>query len=138
MNEKKLLDALSLDEGRRARIYIDTVGKVSGGVGRNLTDKGFRQDEIDLMLRNDIAEAVAELDRVAPWWRGLNDARQNALANMMFNIGAPRLLGFKKFLAALQVGDWKTAEREMLDSKWARQVGDRSTRLALLIRTGAF
>jgi len=136
MNDQKLLDALSLDEGRRARIYTDTVGKVSGGVGRNLTDKGFRQDEIDLMLRNDIAEAVAELDRVAPWWRGLSDARQNALVNMMFNLGATRLLGFKKFLAALQVGDWKTAEREMLDSKWARQVGDRSTRLALLIRTG--
>lgn len=138
MNEQKLLDALSLDEGRRARIYTDTVGKVSGGVGRNLTDKGFRQDEIDLMLRNDIAEAVAELDRVAPWWRGLNDARQNALVNMMFNLGAPRLLGFKKFLAALQVGDWAKAEGEMLDSKWARQVGDRSTRLALLIRTGEF
>lgn len=138
MNEQKLLDALSLDEGRRARIYTDTVGKVSGGVGRNLTDKGFRQDEIDLMLRNDIAESVAELDRVAPWWRGLNDARQNALVNLMFNLGAPRLLGFKKFLAALQVGDWKTAEREMLDSKWARQVGSRSTRLALLIRTGEF
>lgn len=138
MNEQKLLDALSLDEGRRARIYTDTVGKVSGGVGRNLTDKGFRQDEIDLMLRNDIAESVAELDRVAPWWRGLNDARQNALVNMMFNLGATRLMGFKKFLAALQVGDWKTAEREMLDSKWAKQVGSRSNRLALLIRTGAF
>lgn len=138
MNEQKLLDALSLDEGRRARIYTDTVGKVSGGVGRNLTDKGFRQDEIDLMLRNDIAEAVAELDRVAPWWRGLNDARQNALVNMMFNLGATRLMGFKKFLAALQVGDWAKAESEMLDSKWARQVGDRSTRLALLIRNGKF
>lgn len=138
MNEQKLLDALSLDEGRRALIYTDTVGKVSGGVGRNLTDKGFRQDEIDLMLRNDIAEAVAELDRVAPWWRGLNDARQNALVNMMFNLGATRLMGFKKFLAALQVGDWAKAESEMLDSKWARQVGDRSTRLALLIRTGVF
>lgn len=138
MNEQKLLDALSLDEGRRARIYTDTVGKVSGGVGRNLTDKGFRQDEIDLMLRNDIAESVAELDRVAPWWRGLNDARQNALVNMMFNLGATRLMGFKKFLAALQVGDWAKAESEMLDSKWARQVGSRSTRLALLIRTGEF
>lgn len=138
MNEAELVKALSRDEGRKARIYVDTVGKVSGGVGRNLTDKGFREDEIDLMLKNDIAEAVGELDAVAPWWRGLDDVRQNVLVNMMFNLGRSRFLGFKKFLAAVQVGNYKEAGVQMLDSQWARQVGARATRLAVQMRTGSF
>lgn len=51
-----LKQELSFDEGRKNRIYTDTVGKVSGGIGRNLTDKGFRESEVDLMYQNDIAE----------------------------------------------------------------------------------
>ena len=59
----KLKAELTRDEDRRYRIYTDTVGKVSGGIGRNLTDKGFRDNEIDLMYQNDIAETEAWLDR---------------------------------------------------------------------------
>jgi lysozyme len=55
---------------------------------------------------------------------------------MCFNLGLTRLLGFKKFLAAMEAGDWKTAGVEMLDSKWARQVGVRSTRLRDLVVEG--
>lgn len=140
MNEERLREALGVDEGRRARIYQDTATppRWTGGVGRNLSDKGFHQDEIDLMLKNDIAEAVAELDRVVPWWRCLNDARQNVLANMMFNLGAPRLMGFRKFLAYAEAGRYDAAAGEMLDSTWARQVGARALRLADLMRKGEF
>jgi lysozyme len=136
MNEQRLNVQLVVDEGRSAKIYVDTVGKVTGGVGRNLTDRGFSQDEIDLMLRNDIALATRELDRVLPWWRQLNDVRQEVMVNMMFNMGAPRLLGFKKFLQYGESGRWDAAAAEMLDSKWATQVGARAQRLAKKFREG--
>ena len=64
-----------------------------------------------------------------PWWRSLDDNRQRILANMCFNLGYPRLSGFKRFLAALHTGQWETAAVEMMDSKWATQVGDRAKRL---------
>lgn len=127
---------LNADEGRRKHIYPDTVGKITAGVGRNLTDRGFSEDEIDLMLKNDIAIVIRDLDKNCPWWRGMTEARQEALANMCFNLGIARLLGFKKFLGYLQSGRWDAAASEMLDSKWATQVGDRATRLAKLVREG--
>ncbi|AOJ65419.1 lysozyme [Burkholderia ubonensis] len=126
---------LTRDEDRRKRIYTDTVGKVSGGIGRNLTDKGFRDNEIDLMYQNDIAETEAWLDRSLPWWRSLDPVRQRVMMNMAFNMQA-KLLGFRNFLAAAQRRDWNTAAAEMLDSLWARQVGARATRLAAMMRSG--
>ncbi|QCU53102.1 glycoside hydrolase family protein [Burkholderia pseudomallei] len=132
----KLKAELTRDEDRRYRIYTDTVGKVSGGIGRNLTDKGFRDNEIDLMYQNDIAETEAWLDRALPWWRSLAPVRQRVMMNMAFNMQG-RLLGFRNFLAAAQRGDWGAAATEMLDSLWARQVGDRAKRLASMMRSGA-
>ena len=90
---------LMRDEGRKYRIYTDTVGKVSGGIGRNLTDKGFRDNEIDLMYENDRAETEAWLDRNLPWWRALDPVRQRVMMNMAFNMQG-KLLGFRNFLAA--------------------------------------
>ena len=138
MNEQKLMAQLAIDEDRRRRIYVDTVGKVSGGVGRNLTDRGFSEDEIDLMLSNDIAGVVTDLDRALPWWRQMTEARQNVLANMCFNLGINRLLGFKNTLAFMQGGRYDAAAAGMLDSLWAKQVWDRAKRLAAIMRTGEF
>lgn len=132
----KLKAELTRDEDRRYRIYTDTVGKVSGGIGRNLTDKGFRDSEIDLMYQNDVADTEAWLDRNLPWWRTLDPVRQRVLMNMAFNMQG-RLLGFRNFLAAAQRADWSVAAAEMLDSLWARQVGDRAKRLASMMRSGA-
>ena len=64
-----------------------------------------------------------------PWWRSLDDNRQRVVANMCFNLGQPRFSGFKKFIHAMQVSDWERAAEEMMDSKWATQVGDRAKRL---------
>ena len=63
------------------------------------------------------------------WWRNLDDERQRVMANMCFNLGYPRLSKFVKFLAAMQEEDWSKAGEEMLDSKWATQVGNRAQRL---------
>ncbi|MBH9661991.1 glycoside hydrolase family protein [Burkholderia multivorans] len=127
---------LTRDEGRRSRIYVDTVGKVSGGIGRNLTDKGFRDNEIDLMYQNDIAETEAWLDRNLPWWRSLDPVRQRVMMNMAFNMQG-KLLTFVNTLAAIKRGDYAAAADGMLASKWASQVGDRAKRLADMMRSGA-
>ncbi|MBU9469118.1 glycoside hydrolase family protein [Burkholderia multivorans] len=132
----KLKAELTLDEGRRSRIYVDTVGKVSGGIGRNLTDKGFRDNEIDLMYQNDVAETEAWLDRNLPWWRSLDPVRQRVMMNMAFNMQG-KLLTFVNTLAAIKRGDYATAADGMLASKWATQVGARATRLADMMRSGA-
>jgi len=132
----KLKAELSLDEGRKNRIYVDTVGKVSGGIGRNLTDKGFRDTEIDLMYQNDIAETEAWLDRNLPWWRSLDPVRQRVMMNMAFNMQG-KLLTFVNTLTAIKRGDYAAAADGMLNSLWAKQVGARARRLADLMRNGA-
>lgn len=129
MDRNELKKELTGDEGRRARIYVDTKGKVSGGVGRNLTERPFLDNEIDLMLENDITLTEAELDHAYPWWRQLSENRQRVLANMCFNMGLPTLAQFKKFLIALHDGDYAKAAVEMMDSKWATDVGARAVRL---------
>lgn len=127
---------LTRDEGRKPRIYTDTVGKVSGGIGRNLTDKGFRDNEIDLMYQNDVAETEAWLDRNLPWWQSLDPVRQRVMMNMAFNMQG-KLLTFVNTLAAMQRGDYGVAADGMLNSLWAKQVGARATRLAAMMRSGA-
>lgn len=137
MNRDKLKAQLNTDEGRKNRVYTDTVGKLTVGVGRNISDRAFSEDEIDLMLENDIKLVESALDHALPWWRNMNDARQNVLANMCF-MGIGKLLGFKNTLAAMQTGRYDDAAEGMLDSLWAKQVGDRAKRLAAVMRTGQF
>lgn len=137
MNLDKLKAQLTVDEGRKKRVYTDTVGKLTVGVGRNISDRDFSDDEIDLMLGNDIDLVANQLDKHLPWWRQMNDARQNVLVNMGF-MGIGKLLGFKNTLAFMQDGKYEAAASGMLASKWADQVGDRAVRLARMMRTGEF
>lgn len=127
---------LEMHEGKRARIYVDTVGKVSVGIGRNLTDKGLRPDEIELLYRNDVEEAVAELDRVLPWWHQLDEVRRRVMVDLMFNTGAPTLMQFTTTLGHIQAGRYREAAEGMLASKWAQQTGARARRLAAMMGSG--
>lgn len=129
-------EQLSRDEGVRSFPYVDTVGKTTIGVGRNLTDVGISSDEIDLLLNNDIARAEAALTSSLPWTASLDDARRGALINMTFNMGIGGVLQFTNMLAAFQSANWEAAATAMLDSRWAGQVGDRATRLAQQVRSG--
>jgi lysozyme len=138
MNIRELRKTLEQSEGLSLKPYRCPAGKLSIGYGRNLDDNGIRQEEADLMLDNDIRATVKELTRILPNWRLHNDARQNVLLDMLFNLGAPRFLRFKKMLAALEKFDYTTAAAEMLDSLWARQVKGRAQRLAEQMRTGKF
>ncbi|KVK97032.1 glycoside hydrolase family protein [Burkholderia ubonensis] len=130
-----LIAELSRDEGRRLKPYVDSVGKTSIGVGRNLSDVGISDTECDAMLSNDIDRSIAWLDRNLPWWRELGAVRQRVIINMAFNMGGA-LLTFANTLAAMQRGDYVAAANGMLASKWAAQVGARAQRLAQMMRTG--
>jgi lysozyme len=131
-----LIGELKRDEGVRLKPYTDTVGKLTIGVGRNLTDVGISDDECTALLQNDVARTVAALDKSLPWWRKLDPVRQRVLVNMAFNLGMVGLLTFKNTLAAVQSGSYAAAAAGMLASKWATQVGDRAKRLAEMMRTG--
>lgn len=133
-----LVDQLIRDEGLRLHPYVDTVGKTSIGVGRNLTDVGISEPEAEMLLSNDIAVASARLAEIFPWTSGLDECRRSALINMTFNMGIGKLAGFRQFLAALQAKDWAAARDAMLDSAWAKQVGARAQRLAIQIHTGEY
>ena len=136
MNRDLLIQELKRDEGVKLKAYQDTVGIWTIGIGRNLQDVGVSMDEAEYMLANDIDVAIGELQRTFDWFEELSDVRQRVCVNMCFNLGLSRLLRFRKFLAAMAIGDWETAGIEMLDSKWSRQVGVRSTRLKDLLLEG--
>jgi len=138
MLKDKLIEQLMIDEGKRQFPYVDTVGKTSIGVGRNLTDRGLSDDEIAYLLSNDLKIVERDLDTRITWWRGMCDARQNVLANMCFNMGLPTLLTFKNTLQAMRDGRYADAADGMLASRWAQQVGQRAVRLSKMMRTGEF
>jgi len=136
MNRETLIEELKRDEGVVLTLYQCSAGKNTIGVGRNIDDRGITEDESDYLLSNDIDLCVRELEGAFSWFGTLSDSRQRVLVNMCFNLGLSRLMGFKKFLAAMEAREWETAGVEMLDSKWAEQVGARSTRLRDLILEG--
>ena len=131
-----LEEQLVRDEGCRLQIYQDSVGKWTVGVGRCLSDVGISRDEAMTLLGNDIANAEARLEQEMPWAAALDPVRHAVLLNMTFNMGIGGLMQFRKFLAALAAGDYKTASSEMLASVWAQQVGPRAQRLALQVESG--
>jgi lysozyme len=118
------------------KAYKDSVGKLTIGVGRNLDDVGISEDEAMLLLDNDLLGVFTDLDRYCPWWRRMTEARQMVLADMCFNMGISRLMGFMKTLSAMQGGRYEVAAVEMLDSKWATQVGKRATTLSEMMKEG--
>jgi lysozyme len=130
---------LERHEGKRTRPYTDTVGKLTVGIGRNISDVPFSEDEIQLMFRNDIARARMACERLLPTWAMLSPVRQAVLLDMMFNMGTGRLSGFRKMRRALRRQDFEDAAVEMLDSRWSEQVGkkthQRAWRLARMMRT---
>jgi lysozyme len=136
VNRDALASQLVIDEGLKLKPYQDTVGKWTIGVGRNLDDVGISKAEAMMLLGADIDKVMTQLDAQLPWWRSMTDARQQALANMAFNLGIERLLGFKNTLAAMQAERYDEAANGMLASKWALQVGQRARRLADMMKKG--
>ena len=129
-------DMLKLDEGLRLNPYKDTVGKTTIGYGRNLDDLGISKAEAEIMLCNDVNIAYKETFRVIDIFEKLNEVRRAVLVNMVFNLGLPRFLKFKKTIQAIHAEDFERAAKEMLDSLWAKQVKNRAKSLAHCMETG--
>jgi lysozyme len=136
VNLSLLIDELERDEGLRLKVYVDSVGVPTIGIGRNLRDRGLSREEAYHLLHNDLEEVSAQLDQRLPWWGRLDDVRQRVLANMCFNLGIAGLMQFERTLALTMTGKYEEAADEMLRSKWAAQVGERAVRLSEMLRHG--
>lgn len=142
---------LLLHEGCVDHIYTCPAGYKTIGIGRNLETnpltlkekevvgditKGITVKDALYLLKNDIKRCEEHLSKNISWWYQLDDERQYALLDMCFNMGIGKLLGFKRMLGAMFIGDYRGAAKECLMSKYAKDVGKRAERIARLIETG--
>ena len=155
-DRQALIDQLILHEGMVLEVYQDHLGIDTIGVGRNLEDRGITDGELAFMnmlraeiyeqgiteaharflLSNDIDIVEEELRNAHECIERLDDVRIRILLDMAFNMGVPRLCKFKNMWAGIHDGDYVRASAEMLDSRWATQVGRRATRLSEAMRVG--
>lgn len=141
--QRKLIAQLKHHEGQvlkkgRHMPYKCPADMLTIGYGRNLEERGISTEEAEFLLINDIQDVTQELKTQIKPWHSLKAERQAVLINMAFNLGVPRLMGFKNMLAALAAKNYPLAAAEMLNSKWARQVGKRAQELANQMETGRF
>jgi len=130
----KSIELIKRHEGFRSKPYKDTEGVLTIAYGRNL-EKGISDRIADAMFEEDMEDVYTDCHRF-DWYGDLNPIRQAVIENMMFNLGFSRFSGFKKTIKLIEESDFDEAASEMLRSKWAAQVGNRSLELAEMMRTG--
>lgn len=134
----KLIEMIKQHEGVVPHAYQDSRGYWTIGVGRLIDkslDGGLSDAEIDYLLANDIKRCRAEAEQY-PWFNKMNEPRQAVILSMLFNLGKPRFDKFQNMQAALLVGDYTLASHEMLDSRWASQVGRRAIEMSDMMQSG--
>jgi len=129
----KLKERLILDEEDRKFPYHDTKGNITIGVGYNLTARGLPENYRMELLEYDMAFHWMKLCQCFVWFQSLADHRKIVLLSMSFNLGFQRFLTFNKMLSAIARRDYEEAAKEMLDSKWAHEVGERAVRLSKMM-----
>lgn len=133
----KLRQSLIAHEEYAKFPYVDSVGKITIGIGYNLSDRGITDEWINHQFEEDVNYFYEALSQDFPWFRELNIDRQIVLIDMAF-MGYKNFLTFRKMLTALRVHDYYAASMEMLNSKWAQQVKGRATQLAHAMMTGEY
>ena len=136
IDKARMVELLTRHEGIRRFPYKDSVGKLTIGIGFNLDDTGLFPEEMTFILENRIDKLVQACTAVVPGYRALCQVRQMVVVDMAYNLGLDGLLKFRKMMAALVAKDYEEAAFQMLDSKWADQVGGRATRLSDMMRSG--
>lgn len=147
MNLYLLEKQLAEGEGSPPATYLDSKGILTGGIGHNLIDEpehGFDKPGIPVppemrtkWFLKDIQDALDDLNINAPWWKTLDDVRQNALLDLCFNMGWLGLSTFHNSLAALMNGNYTAAAYGIKHSQYAKDVGPlRSSRIAYMIEFG--
>jgi len=133
---RKSLEIIKRHEGMELKPYRDSLGILTIGIGHNL-ENGLNEKIINLIFEDDMLSVVADCEKF-DWYAGLNKARQSVIENMIFNIGYGRFRGFKNTIDFIAKNQFNHAAEEMLDSKWAGQVGNRAIELSQIMRSGAF
>ena len=151
MDNTLLKAELIRDEGKHLKAYKDSVGLWTIGVGHLLGSTPrmleITEAECEALFNYDIDTAEKVVEKLFPHFKqGAGgsiltfsedeDVRARVLVNMAFNLGPARLAEFKKFVAMVRLRAWADAAREMMDSKWATQVGKRALRLRDMMRDG--
>lgn len=143
---------LMLHEGCVDHVYTCPAGFKTIGIGRNLETNPLTAKEKEVvkdlnkitveqaiyLLKNDVKRCTKDLIGNVSFFYQLDDERQYALLDMCFNMGIKRLLGFKRMLNAMLIGDYRGAAKECLMSKYAKDVGKRAQRIAKLIERGVW
>ena len=131
--ELSALEQIKIDEGFRGVPYLCTAGKTTIGYGRNLDANPLSKAEAEFLLENDLKKVAKQASKFG-FYAKLSPRRRAVIINMIFNLGLGRFSQFKKMIKAIEENRYAVAAEEMLDSKWARQVGDRAIRLAKQMR----
>ena len=119
-------------EGYRERMYKDSLGIITIGIGHNIQEKGLRPDEIDLIFENDLNEAEEAARKLVPNFENLSDTRKGVILDISFNLGETKFRKFVNTLKAIREERWEDAARGFEDSLWYRQVGNRAKTLMKL------
>ena len=144
MDLQKLREQLEIDEGVKYVIYLDHLGYKTFGIGHLITahdpENGWSVDtdvdeyRVQEAFEDDVQGVISDCEKLYVQWEHLPEEAQQVIANMMFNMGRPRLSKFKGMKRGVDARDWNAAADEMVDSRWYRQVTNRADRLVARIR----
>lgn len=144
MNLDRLRQDLEFDEGVKYEIYLDHLGLPTFGIGHLVVDDDpesgepvgtpVSEERVAEAFNADIQTTIDECHVLYEDFDDLPEEAQLVIANMMFNLGRPRLSAFKGMKRGVDNRDWDTAADEMVDSKWYRQVTNRAQRLVKRMR----
>ena len=144
MNLERLREQLEIDEGVKYEVYKDHLGYATFGIGHLITARdpengwsvGTDVDEyrVKEAFEDDVQGVISDCEKLYVQWEHLPEEAQQVIANMMFNMGRPRLSKFKGMKRGVDARDWNAAADEMVDSRWYRQVTNRADRLVARIR----
>ena len=144
MNIDELREELKEDEGCKYEIYLDHLGLPTFGIGHLVTEwdeeygkpvgTPVSEERVNNCFKVDVEGTISECKKLFNNFDDLPEEVQKICANMMFNMGRPRLSGFKKFIAALENKDWQECAVQMEDSRWHKQVTNRANRLISRMR----
>ena len=144
MNIEQLREQLEVDEGCVYEIYNDHLGYATFGIGHLVTESDPEQgqsvgtpvssDRVAEAFESDIQSVLRDCNILYSDFHNLPEEAQQVIANMMFNLGRPRLSKFAGMKRGVDARDWNQAADEMVDSAWYRQVTNRADRLVERIR----
>ena len=144
MNMEKLREELEADEGVKYEVYNDHLGYATFGIGHLILDSDPEQgssvgtpvseSRVAEAFESDIVQVLSDCETLYPDFESLPEDAQRIIANMMFNMGRPRLSKFKGMKRGVDAQDWNAAADEMVDSNWYKQVTNRADRLVNRMR----